>query len=389
MNTLRGLRSAQRTLEPEEVIDALDRALAGWRAPDSLWRTKLVREHGVYSSEVLERAMAEGLGGWTGEAMRALRAREVREPCWVPPVTAVWLAGSIPTAEFHAMLLPLLAGSALYVKTSSQDPVSARLFAESLQALNPRVAEAVSVGDDPTLLEMADAIVAHGSDETIAAIRARVPAQRIFIGYGHKLSLAVVGPDVELDEAAEAAGLDVALYDGRGCLSPAYVGVIDRPRGRAAAFATALADVLQRLATELPRGHLNASEEAAIRYLRARAALREGVRLEMPEHGTAWTVMIEPAGSRPPPGLLRCIPVIPLSDASELELWCDELAPHLSSLGHAGWGGPSAELTQAVGVGGGSRVCPLGRMQFPPLDWSHDGTNPIRSLLRLIDVERD
>jgi hypothetical protein len=389
MNTLRELCSAQRRLEPEEVIDTLDRALEAWRAPDSLWRAKLVREHGVYSSEVLERAMIEGLSTWTGEAMRSLRAREVREPCWVPPVTAVWLAGSIPTAEFHAMLLPLLVGSAIYVKPSSHDPISAQLFAESLQALNPRVAEAVSVGEDLTLLEMADAIVAHGSDETIAAIRSRVPAHRIFIGHGHKLSLAVVGPDVEIDGAAGAAGLDVALYDGRGCLSPAYVGVIDRPRGRAAAFATALADVLQQLATELPRGQLAASEEAAIRYLRARAALREGVRLEIPKRGTAWTVMIEPVGSRPPPGLLRCISVVPLSDASELELWCDELAPHLSSLGHAGWGGPSAELTRAVGVGGGSRVCPLGRMQFPPLDWSHDGMNPIRSLLRIIDVERD
>ena len=137
MSALECLRKAQHKLEPAAVIDTLDRVLAMWRAPDSVWRTKLQREHGIYSSQVLELGTTEALRDWTGEALRCMRARELREPCRIPPVTAVWLAGSIPSAAFHAILLPLVAGSAVYVKPSSQDPLSARLFAESLRAQDP------------------------------------------------------------------------------------------------------------------------------------------------------------------------------------------------------------------------------------------------------------
>ncbi len=385
MSALEALRNAHHKLEPAAVIDALDSVLAAWRAPDSVWRTRLQREHGVYSSPAIDFGTRIALRTWTGDALRRLRARELPQPCWIPPVTAVWLAGSIPSAALHAILLPLVAGSAVYVKPSSQDPLSARLFAESLRAQDPSLAEALVVGNDSTLLESADAVVAHGADETIASIRTRVPAQHVFIAHGHKLSLATVGPDVEVERAAQCVSIDIALWDGRGCLSPAYVGVIDRPAGRAAAFGRALAFELEKLAHELPRGPLRASEEAALRGIRARAAVREGVRLEMSQPGTDWTVMLEPAGSRPAPGWLRCIPLVPLSDASELRDWCGQLAPHLSSLGHMGW--DKREILSAVQLGGGSRICKLGRMHFPPVDWNHDGMSPIRSLVRLIDSE--
>jgi hypothetical protein len=333
-----------------------------------------VREHRVYSSEVLELGTVEGLRGWTKEALHTLRAHEMNRPCWVPPLTAVWLAGSIPTAAFHALLLPLLAGSAVYAKPSSHDPISARLFAECLCTLDPAVGAAIKVGRNHTVLEQADAVVAHGSDETIAAIRNRLPVGRVCVG----------------NLAAEAVGLDIALYDGRGCLSPAYVLVCDQPRGRAEAFAVALGDVLERLSSVLPRGPLATTEEATLHQLRARAAVREGVRLEMSSHSSNWTVILEPrGGSQPPPGLLRAVPVIPLAEPRELPQRCAALAPHLSSIGQAGWGSQRPLLTLALREGGGSRTCPLGRMQYPPLDWNHDGKSPLRSILRFTTDEDD
>jgi hypothetical protein len=44
-------------------------------------------------------------------------------------------------------------------------------------------------------------------------------------------------------------------------------------------------------------------------------------------------------------------------------------------------------VAAAAAAGGGSRVCPLGAMQLPPLAWRRDGQEPIRSLLRWVDVE--
>ena len=46
------------------------------------------------------------------------------------------------------------------------------------------------------------------------------------------------------------------------------------------------------------------------------------------------------------------------------------------------------EIAAIAGASGASRICPLGRMQLPPIDWNHDGLSPLRPMLRLTDVER-
>ena len=63
------------------------------------------------------------------------------------------------------------------------------------------------------------------------------------------------------------------------------------------------------------------------------------------------------------------------------------LAPHLSCVGHAGWGANLSRLAAFAVAAGASRLCPLGRMQLPPLDWNHDGQGPLRPLVRWLDLE--
>lgn len=181
--------------------------------------------------------------------------------------------------------------------------------------------------------------------------------------------------------------LDLALYDGRGCLSPSWVLVEDVPRGRAAAAARALATELDRLSEALPRGRADAAEESRIHEIRALAAMRDGVELHVPGKHTAWSVILEPQGVRPDPGMLRTVPVVPLSGGDELVKWCAGLAPHLSSLGQAGFADRRTLLVEAATRGGGSRICPLGRMQCPPIGWHHDGEGPLAALVRHVDVE--
>jgi hypothetical protein len=382
------LRRAREHLEPERLIEVLDSVLRTWSAPHSLWRERLRRDHPVFSPEVVELGTRLGTQGWTGDVLRSLRAREVPEPSLAPELTAVWLAGSIPTASFSATLLPLLAGSAVYVKPSSADPVSPRLFADSLRAVDPELALAVALGEDSKALELADAVVVYGRDETVAELREAVSVQRPFVGYGHKLSVAAVGAESELEPAAEALGLDAALYDGRGCLSPAFAFVEDRPQGRAEAFAAAFAAVLGRLETELPRGRLGPDEQTQLHEVRSSLAMREGVRLWRSQGSLSWTVILSRFEGIPPiPGALRTVPVVPIDDEQSLEGWLASLRPHLSCVGQTGWGSRLAVLSRAALRAGGSRVCPLGKMQLPPLDWRHDGMGPIRPLLRVLDVE--
>jgi hypothetical protein len=387
MREIEELREASAALEEVRVLGALDAALATWRDATSPVRRRLRDEHPVFSAEVLDLGCRLGLRSWSRPALATLRWREVQEPCRIPAVTAVWLAGCIPNAAFAALLHPLLAGSAVYVKPSSADPISAELFRDSLLAADPLVGNAVRIGDDGAALEHADAVVVHGRDETVAALRARVPVDRVFVGHGHRLSIAAVGVQEAVETVARPLAMDVALYDGRGCLSPAYVLVVDRPAGRARTLASALAAELERLAEEIPRKTTQAGEETWVHERRAAAAMREGSELFTPGSSTAWTVILEPPETRPDPGFLRTVPLVPIPDVGGLAAWCNGLSPHLSSIGQQGWGAELGRLAGIAARAGGSRVCPLGRMQLPPIGWHHDGTGSLSALIRRVDVE--
>jgi hypothetical protein len=390
MKELEALRAAAAALEPEQIIDGLARALDVWRDPGGPWCARLSAAQRVYAPRMLERGLRESLHGWTRAALAELRARELGTRAVAPGLTAVWLAGSIPPGAFGELLLPLLAGSAVYAKPAAADRASPELFAESLCAADPELGAALLLGDDARALALADAVVAAGSDEAVRAVRAQVPPATPFVAHAHKLSVAAVGPAIDVDSAAQRTALDAALWDGRGCLSPAWVLAADAPRGRAAAFAERLADALDRLATLLPQGPLLAGEHARLREQRASAAVRPGVLLHTPgDATTAWTVVLEPGPERPAPGALRFVPVVPVDGVAGVARFCGGLRPHLSALGHAGFGLDRRPLERALALGGGSRLCPLGRMQLPPIDWRHDGQAPLGALLRWIDVEAE
>ena len=389
MSAANELRQAARELEASRVVHALDQAFQSWRTPESPWRQRLVAGLDLYSPEVIEEGIVRGLEHWNADALRAIRKREIGGHVRPPELTAVWLAGSIPPAAFSAIALPLLAGSSVYARATSADAHGPQLFAESLAEADPAVGACLAIGRDETLLEQADAVVAYGRDETLEAVRARVPAARIFVGYGHRISVAAVGRNADLASAAKRVARDVALYDGRGCLSPAYVLVDDAQRGHARAFAEALAEALEELSVELPRGKLQAGEEAALRELRAAHAMSEATRAWLSPAGTDWGVLLGLEAIRPAPGLLRNVPVVPVTGSAGLAHWCAGLAPHLSSLAVGGWPDDADALARIALRGGASRLCPLGALQLPRLEWRHDGRGAIEPLLRSLDVEAE
>ena len=381
MSDRAALREAARALDSERVIAALDAVFAAWRAPGSDWRAALASARPVWSRAAIERGVHDGLEGWTAEALRRLRRREL-ENARAPQLAAVWLAETVPTGTFAALALPLLAGCAVQAKPASVDPETPRLFADSLRDRDAGVADALAVDADDSALDEADAVVAYGSDETVAALRAR-SAPRPFVGYGHKLSAAAVGPAADLADAASRAAIDLCLWDGRGCLSPGWIFVDDPdgggPGGCTRAFGAALADALERLREDIPRGALQPGEAVALRERRTREALRSRACWFSPgDTSSDWGVFV--AGAEPAPGVLRHVPLLAVDGIDGLAARCASLAPGLSSLGHEGFGG-EPRLLEIARAGGGSRVCALGRMQLPPIDWPHDGMGALQPVV--------
>ncbi len=364
-----------------QALESIDRALALWRGEDAAWRIRLANAHALYSAEVIDLGIRASTALWTRDALAGLCTRELSQRMVAPRSTAVWLAGSIPTATFSAVLLPLLTGASVYVKMASGDQISATLLKASIDAVDAELGARIQLGNDVAMLEQCDAVVAHGSDPTIRAIRERVPPSAVFIGHGHKFSIAALGRRTDVGDISRAIATDIAMYDGRGCLSPACV--ITEGVDTARALMNALGVELERLCVELPRGTWSADELSWIHQWRERLDLL-GIDNLRSADSVDWTISIEEPTPALRLGILRQIPILPCENVETASAWLQQQRPQLSTAALSGWDEMQSHLLEA----GCARICDAGQMQFPPIDWHHDGMPPLRKLLRFADDER-
>lgn len=311
--------------------------------------------------------------------------------------TAVVLAGALPMPTWMAMLSPLIFRGRVRAKPARHDPVSALAFREALIATSPRHAEWVSVWDLPDHEEGAwstffdaECIVVFGSDATVAELARRVPPGRRCIEHGHRASFGVVGPELRgdaLDDAARALARDVALWDQLGCLSPAAAYV---DRRVIEPFTDALCEAFAAIQEALPRGACELGARVAIADAvgdaEFRAAAGGDIRVACGDDA-AWVVVQEAdctARAHPLHRFLRLYPTDDLDGAVRV------LAPwrgSLAGLGVAGFGPATKVASAALASLGASRICPLGRMQAPPLSWSHDNRGFLDSIGGWTDLE--
>jgi hypothetical protein len=344
-------------------------------------------------------ALESALGPLTGANLLALEqalpaphpgAQRVR----AGQLCALVLAGNVFTAVARALAMPLLFGMPVLAKASSHDAAFARLLRRALQEADPELGEAVQLtvfGADAeselhALLERADVVSAYGSDDTLQRLRARLPATVDFVAHGHGLGAAFVDQRALADEDsaashASALAFDVAAYDQRGCMSPLVAWVREGAPVSPERFGELVFEALGRLAKTLPRGPLPLEAAAAQLNFRGVAALR-GTLLE----GDGYSVCCEGASAlRVGPGY-RNLQLLGIAGASGLGARLAPLGVHLKCLGVAGVADLS-ELLSALPARVAPRVCPLGRMQTPPLTPLADGLPVWAGLVRF--AERD
>ncbi len=414
--SLREAGIALRRRPVREAHAALERVLDTWHDPASPWRAKLEASLPAatgFHPETVRDGLARGLAGWSGDALRKLIARELggadcleaAGPRMVSghDTTALLLAGSIPMPTLLSLLLPLVLRSPVLARCAARDPVTAPLVADSIAAVDEGLGRCVRVvcfdrGETALLdaLLEADCVVATGSDETVASVARRVRPPRRLLSYGHRLSLAVLGPAAVRGEALDAVSrrlaLDVSAWDQLGCLSPVAVYVVDADRDAADRVAVALATALAAEQERCPRGAIDAASAAAIRRERSEAELRSAPGQPVRVHGstgTAWTVVREADATPRPAPLHRFVRVHPVAELAGLEGALRPLAPHLAGVALEGFGADEGRAVRGIADLGASRVCRPGRLQAPPLDWSHDGQPLLLPLARLSGLEDD
>jgi hypothetical protein len=239
------------------------------------------------------------------------------------------------------------------------------------------------------LFQEADCVTATGGDESLAAIRQRVPLRARFLSHGHRVSFAFVAAEVLSGFTARKlvshAADDVVTWDQLGCLSP-HVLYVERGGSVAGEkFAELLAEELARRETTEPRGALQPADAAAIAsrrgFYQVRASHSRGTQLWCSEGSTAWTVVYEDDARFQTSCLHRFIYVKGVSDVAEALRGADGVRGQVSTVGLAAVGEKAQELATQFARWGATRVCPLGQMQNPPLTWRHDGRPSLGDLV--------
>ncbi|MBN8248181.1 MAG: hypothetical protein J0L84_12145 [Verrucomicrobia bacterium] len=430
----------------QELVELLAYAAERWMTPDNGFRRLALQQGPVdlgMGSATLSRGLDAFLRHLSVESLNALitqdlgdarRLDEFSAPAGElrqgrtslvqgPELLVHVAAGHLPSSSLMALVLGVLTKSAQFFKLSARCSVIPRLFAHSLADLEPKLGRCLELAVWPggtealesALWEQADCIRVEGSDEAVDAIRSRAGTRARFIGHGHRLSFGFVGREVlsgyMARKVAGRVAADVTAWNQLGCLSPHVIYVEEKGGVSPEGFAEMLSEAMADREQSEPRGELDVEEGAAIRSrrslheLRARRHLQDregaetvprGAFFEAPGQGTrvwgsagstAWTVIYEDDLAFRPSCLNRFIYVKPCEDPQRMLQAAEVVRGRVSTVGVAAAEGRMQDLARGLARWGVARVCPLGRMQEPPLGWRQDGRPTLGDLVTWTDLE--
>ncbi len=408
------------------LVQAISDVARSWLEPEYPFR-QLALEQGPAATGFSPATLARGLEAFFGQVtvdnLHALLEQDLAHPhrldkmascdaeqkshraslATARPLLVHITAGNLPSPALSAMVLGVLVRSAQFVKCASGASLLARLFAHSLYELEPKLGACLEVAEwrggnadlEKALFDEADCVTATGADETLAAIRERLPARTRFQAYGHRVSFAYVTGAVlsglTAEQVARRAAADVTAWNQQGCLSPHVIYVEQGGALAPERFAGMLAEELERREEIEPRGELPAEAAAAIASRRAfyevRAAHSPDTRHWWSQNTTAWTVVYEADPRFQLSCLNRFIYVKGVRDLTEALQNAESVRGRVSTVGLAAPEDNAQALATELARWGVSRVCPLGRMQEPPLLWRHDGRPALGDLVTWTDWE--
>lgn len=409
-----------------DLIQVLADLAQDWLEPDNPFRRRAL-ELGPAATGFSRETLAAGLDAFfqsvTAESLQALVVQDLGHPHRLERLTAgeadprgerVALAqgpellvhitaGTLPNPSLVGVMLGVLTRSAQFVKCASGTSFLPRLFAHSLYEVEPKLGACLEIAEwkggsvalEEALFAQADCVAAMGEDATVATLRQRVPVGVRFLGYGQRVSFGYVAHEVllhhSLAKVAAGAAQDVAAWDQQGCLSPHVFYVETGGRNTPEKFAELLAQALAECEQRQPRGPLAPEAAAAITIRRGfyevRAAHSDDTRLWFSGGSTAWTVVYENDPRFQLSCLNRFVYVKAVPNLSAALKGADEFRGRVSTVGLAATGTKEQALALALARWGITRVCPLGRMQEPPIGWRHDGRPSLGDLVTWTDWE--
>ncbi len=312
------------------------------------------------------------------------------------------LASNIVGVGIWDIVFCLLCKTPILVKPSIEEPLLTSLFAQSLEKFAPELANSVAVlpfeSERDDLIDAAlgecDVVIVYGTDETIGAFKRKVEPKVRLIERGHKFSVAIVVADFANEMTADLLALDIARSDQRGCLSPQVCFLVGSQESEK--FAKSVAVALDRLSRDLPPNPSEV-EKVNISHFRLTCEMLGAEVFALPD--ASWTVVLWDKGQgKGDKGKLqawqkvscsaRVIHIVAVQTLDEVFEQLLPLGKFLQGVAVVADEKTSEQIAEVMGQGGASRVCPIGKLQIPPIDWSQDGKHLISELVRWCDLEQ-
>jgi hypothetical protein len=400
-----------------DIVKILCEVAQEWLKSDNHFR-KLALDRGPeetkFSRRILERGLDDFFRRFTPENFQTLLVQELGEAGRLdhfsdgalargPRFLVHVAAGNLPNPALMSLTLGLLTRSAQFMKCASGAAFIPRLFAHSVHEADRKLGTGLEIAAwsggnadlEQALFAEADCVTVTGEDKTLADIQSRLPAGVRFLGYGQRISFGFIAREVLTEETVaetiSRAADDVVAWDQNGCLSPHCFYVEERGVVESDKFASLLAAELMRREYDEPRGEITIEASAAIasrRSLYESLAVHRGdVKIWASQNSTAWTVVFEHEPRFHFSPLNRFVFIKPVADAAAVWPGIDELGGKVSTVGIAAPPDKMRDLAAQFARWGAPRICPLGRMQDPPLTWRHDGRPALGDLITWTDFE--
>lgn len=400
-------RVARRLVDPRDPLrvlaDDLLPPVTGFSP--AMTRLTLDRMATDWRADRLEQMLASDLGdaGCLDGFVR-LPGRPGRVHAVGPRLAFHVFSGNVPGVAVMSLIRTLLLKTPSLGKTASGEPVLAPLFAKAIAEEDDLLGSCLAVthwkGGDKALeevaFEKADVVIAYGSSSTIESLRAHIPPTARLIEHGSRVSFAMIAREALADipearETAQDAALAVATFDQQGCVSPHFIFCEEDAGVKPADWITMLAEAMEAVESDLPRGTISAAESAAIQQARGVAEIGglagTGQRVLASPGSTRWTILFEPTGTLRLSCLNRLVRVIPVTSIDEVPDRIAALTDLLQTVGTAGPADRFEPVARELARMGVSRVASLAEMAWPPAWWHHDGRSPLGELVRWCDWE--